>query len=205
MAESKAQVGSSPFHTKGLVYQGAKDFYASRVPGGLGAVVALIAPLDLRAFFQQEFIFGARYDILPLIPISEAAARATGISHEELVSENARWVAERDVNGIFKLFLRLTSARMVASMLPKASMQYFNFGTARGSLIGDNQLDAFQTGIPVQLAPWMVWVVRGFAPVPLTLAGARNIAVSQPDRPETEAKVQGYDICKMVWRITWSS
>ena len=34
MAESKAQVGSSPFHTKGLVYQGAKDFYASRVPGG---------------------------------------------------------------------------------------------------------------------------------------------------------------------------
>ena len=205
MAESKIQVGSSPFHTKGLVYKGAKDFYASRVPGGLEQVFARIQARDLLTFFQQEFLSGAHYDILPLIPISEAAARATGISHEELVSENARWVAERDVNGIFKLFLKLTSARLVASMLPKASMQYFNFGTARGRLIGENQLDAFQTGIPVQLAPWMVWVVRGFAPVPLVLAGARNVAVSQPDRPEAEGRIQEYDVCKMVWRITWSS
>lgn len=205
MDETKPQGIRSPFQTKGLVYQGAKDFYSSRVPGGLEAVFSQIDLAELRAFFQQPFNANDRYDVMPIIPISAAAARTAGISHELLVTENARWLAQRDVNGVFRLFLKLTSPRMVASMLPKASMQYFHFGSARGLLVGEHQLDAYQSGIPILMAPWMVWVVRGFAPVALELAGAQQISVTQPNPPETEGTVQGYEVCKMAWRITWTS
>ena len=72
----------------------------------------------------------------------------------ELIREAARWQAKRDIGGVFKLILKLASPELVARALPRASMQYFEFGAARGELLGRGRLRAVQTGVPLPLVPW---------------------------------------------------
>ena len=199
------QFGMSPFNTKGLVYVGAKDYYQAHVPGGLPAVCQAIEDPDLRAFFQQEFVSHRKYDILPLVPISAAAAAAVGVSSSELVRANARWLAERDIHGIYSIFLKLSSPRLVAPMLPKASLQYFSFGTAKGEMEDSHCLLAYQSGLPVLLAPWMMWAVSGFAPVALEMAGAKQVTVRQHGGLTDERTFHGHPICKLTWRIQWAA
>ncbi len=204
MPKPDPKLGKSPFCTKGLVYLGAKEFYQNNIPGGLAAVYKGLADERLRAFFQQEFVDQFKYDILPLVPISAAAAAVAGTSPEDLVRSNARALAQRDINGIYSLFLRMSSPKMVATMLPKASLQYFSFGTAKGEMQGPTSLLAYQSGIPTDAAAWMMWAVQGFAPVALELAGAHLVTVLQQGNLVSEGSFQGYPVCKLTWRIQWA-
>jgi hypothetical protein len=196
--------GKSPFLVKGLVYNGAKDYYEGHVRGGLQAVFDQISSEPLRAFFEQRFLPSVKYDILPILPISHAAAQAQGIPQEQLVVDNARYLADQHINGIYKVLLKLSSPKRVASMLPRASIQYFDFGTARGQLLDNQTLRAIQTGVPSELASWMVWVVDGFAEVALVMAGASNVKVSLKDNPVKDGVVEGYETSALKWEIRWN-
>ena len=98
--------GTSGFRTKGLTYASARAYYDVAVPGGAAAVSEAIAKTGdeaLAAFFNQPFTSGSWYDVLPIATISAFAARLRGVSHAQLVRENAAWVAKRDLAGVYRL------------------------------------------------------------------------------------------------------
>ncbi len=170
-------------HAKGLVYRGAQDFYALRVPGGVEAVAVRLDPLE-RAFFEQRFLPGGWYDATQIFAISRSAAEASAITHAQLVRENAAWVARRDIHGVYKFLLRLASPGAVAVRLARASMQYFDFGTAESKLQGIGTCEAIQAGIPEVLGSWFAWAAEGFVPVALAASGATDIGVEARLEPE---------------------
>ena len=172
------------------MYRGAQDFYALRVPGGVEAVAVRLDPLE-RAFFDQRFLPGGWYDARHIFAISGAAADASGITHAQLVRENAAWVARRDIHGVYRFLLRLASPSAAAVRLPRASMQYFDFGTAEAKLDDDGRCVAVQAGIPELLGPWFAWAAEGFVPVALGAAGATNVGVGTRVEPDTDRSASG--------------
>lgn len=169
--------GASSFRCKGLVYQGAKRFYDQRVPGGAKQVGSLVTDEALRVFWDQSFVAGGWYDALPIVELSRIAAHAAGVPHTQLVKESARNVAERDVNGVYKVLLKLASPELVVKRLPRAALQYFDFGTTREEQLEGKSFTALQSGIPEIMGAWMSTCIAGFAPVALELAGAKNVRV----------------------------
>lgn len=192
----------SPFHAKGLVYQGARHFYAARVRGGLEAFRRHLEP-ELAEFFDQPFLAGSWYDILPIVSLSQTAARLSGLAHHQLVRQNAAWVAERDMNGVYRFALKLTSPAAVVSRLPRLSLQYFDFGRAEGEMTGDRRFETWRHGIPEVLAQWMIWVTEGFTPVVLEAAGADRVAVSVPEQ-QHDGTVLGFSTVRMHFVMEWT-
>src|ERR1700722_4018132 len=94
--------GEPSFPAKGLVFLGAREFYAQYVQGGCDAIRAHLDP-TVAAFFDQRFLSGGWYHVMPILPISHAAARVTGKPHPRIVRENAEWMAKRDLRGIYRV------------------------------------------------------------------------------------------------------
>ena len=198
-----ATAAPSTFHAKGLMYRGALDFYEHFLPGGLDALRGEL-DAELREFFLDEsFLASSWYDILPIIPISQAAARVKGIAHRELVRANAAWIADRDMRGVHRFILRVASAKLVVGRLPRLSMQYFDFGDTDGRMVDERRFETTRVGIPVVLADWMVWVIEGFTPVVLQAAGARVVLVEQLGR-EPDGRMAGMDTVRIELAIRWT-
>jgi hypothetical protein len=166
------------FNIKGLIYRGTQEFYGSRLPGGLAALKAQLVDPTLVRFFEQDFVPGGWYDLVPLMAINQAAARVAGIPHTDLVTQNSAYIAERDINGVYRLLLKLASPELVAAKLPRASLQYLDFGEAEGKFVGKKEFHAVQRRIPAAFAGWMAAGVRGFAPTALMIAGAKNVEIT---------------------------
>ena len=164
---------------KGLVYRGAQEFLETRVPGGRGLLLEALREASLRAFVSQPFVTGGWYDVLPIVPMSRAAAQVAGTPHLQYVRENAAWLARRDIHGVYRALLKLASVELVVSRLPRASIQYFDFGTAAGKLHGPADYHATQHGVPEPIATWLIACVEGFVPVALKTAGARTVEVER--------------------------
>jgi hypothetical protein len=193
--------GDAPFQAKGLVYLGAREYYAGHIAGGCDAVRAHLAP-DLTTFFDQSFLTGGWYDAMPILPISVAAARASGKSHPRFVRENAEWMAKRDLRGIYKLIVAMASIEMVAERLPDLSLRYLNFGRADGKMVGDKAFESNRYGIPAPLADWFVAATNGFVPVALGTAGATNVRVrAEPHVPDGHA--HGVTLVRTKFEIHW--
>lgn len=171
----------APFRASGLVYDGARAFIALRVPGGVDAFAASLPP-KLAAFWRQIFLASGRYDALPIVELSAHAAKLCGLTHAQFVTENARWLADRDVHGVYRLLLKVLSPATVVMRLPKASMRYFEFGTASSELVAPDTCRSTQSGIPVAMLDWFVAASVGFCDVALKLAGAKDVKVREVSR-----------------------
>ncbi|GAC1353330.1 MAG: hypothetical protein NVSMB1_25820 [Polyangiales bacterium] len=173
-------LGAGPFHAKGLVYHGARDYYDLKVPGGSGAARARAIKKhpELARFFDNAMIAGGWYDVMPILPYSLAAAELSQIPHSQLVRENAAWLARRDLRGVYRVVLSLASIDLIATRVPALSMRYFDFGSADATIFGKGVMESSRKGIPRDLVEWFVWAVEGFVPVSLKLAGAREVTVS---------------------------
>ena len=193
--------GKPPFRAKGLVFLGARDFYAEHVPGGCEAVRASLPP-DLGAFFDQQFLSGGWYDVMPILPISAAAGRVAKEPHPRIVRENARWLAKRDLRGIYKLVVSMASVEMVAERLPDLSLRYFDFGSADGKMVGTTAFESTRCGIPASLADWFMFATSGFVPVALESAGAKEVRVhAWPHVPDGHA--HGVPLVRTRFEISW--
>lgn len=196
--------GKSPFCCKGHVYLAAQTFYDERVPGGWIAVVEAAETAELREFASQLFLASALYDVLPIVPLSRAAAHLCGLSHRQLVMENARWVARRDMTGTYRLLLKLAAPAIVAPRLPRVSMRYFDFGGASADKKDERCFSAVQTGVPEPLADWMAWCVDAFVPVVLEATGAKDVIVRRPTRAARDGERGGVPTVSMHWEIAWT-
>jgi hypothetical protein len=193
--------GGSPFLAKGIVFLTARAFYEHRVPGGLAAVYDKIRDEPTVAFLEQRFLTGGWYDLFPVLTASSAAARACQMSTLELVRETAKWQAERDLTGIYRMILAIASPSAVAQRLPSLSKQYFNFGDADGKMMGDGAFESNRWGIPAPLEGWFATVTTGYVPVALEKAGARNVKVRWDSTPE--GKAHGVPTVRIKFDIRW--
>lgn len=192
---------SAAFNTKGLVFLGARQFYSEQVDGGCDAVRAYLDP-ELATFFDQTFLSGAWYDVMPLLPISVAASRAARMPHSRMVRENAQWMAKRDLRGIYRLIVAVASAEMIVERLPALSLRYFDFGHADGKMVGDKSFETTRFGIPASLADWFVVATLGFVPYALGLAGAKDVRVhASPHAPDGHA--HGVALVRTKFEIRW--
>ena len=197
-----AQQLESPFHCKGLVYQGARDFYQESVPGGVEAVGSHLPRPELAMLLRDRTLAGSWYDVAPIVGISRLAARLSGVPHPRFVRENAAWMAKRDLDGVYRFLLRVTSPDIAIDRLTRLSMQYFDFGGCDGERLGQGRFISRRTGIPEPLAPWMAWAVEGFVPVVLAAAGAKEVRV-RSSSPTVEGDVLGTRTVGLAFEISW--
>jgi len=190
-----------PFRAKGLVFLGAREFYESHLPGGCDAVRALL-DADTVAFFDQRFLSGAWYDVMPILAISHAAARASATSHVRIVRDNAAWMAKRDLRGIYRLVVTMATIEMVVGRLPDLSLRYFDFGSADGKMVGDKLFESNRLGIPAPLADWFANAATGFIPVALECAGATNVRV-RGSHHVADGHAHGVPLMRTKFHISW--
>jgi hypothetical protein len=167
--------GLGPLRAKGMIYLGAGRYYAGHVPGGVEAVLARLSSPKIVAFLRQPFVAGGWYDVGPLIPFGEAAAQVAGVTHMDFLRQQARAQAQSDINGVYKMLLKLATPEMVMSRLPRAASQYFDFVRAEVKEIGPKHWQSSAHGIPAVAAQQYMTTTEAFVVRALELAGAKNL------------------------------
>lgn len=193
---------SHPFRAKGIVYQAAHAYYDEHVPGGWDRVVESLAP-DVKPFFAQIHLASAWYDAMPLVPMTEAAARVAGTSFEEVVTGNARWMARRDLTATYRFLFKVLAPGFVAPRLPTLSLRYFQLGEVR-TVPEHERLTAGMTRVPRALAPWLACAVRAFVEEALQISGASRVTVESHTTNDHDV-VAGVPTCTLHLAISWST
>jgi hypothetical protein len=155
------------------------------------------------ALLEEKFIAGGWYPVMPILPSAVAAARLRKMPVASHVRENAVWVAQRDLRGVYRVVLGLASVEAVAMRLGGLSMRYFDFGAANTRKAGPNEVQSERVGIPAPLGSWFTWCAEGFVPVALKLAGAKSVAV-HASSPRPDGEVQGVPTVRLSFRIAWT-
>ncbi len=194
--------GEGPFRVKGVVYQGLVASFDARVPGGSVGVFSSLDDPDTKRFFETRFLAGSTYDFLPLLEASMAAARIAGQSWREFVRGGARLQAERDMKGVYRMFLKLASPSLVVERLPRILMQYFAFGRVSGELAKPGRYEARIEGIPKPVSPWLGAAAEGFMPFVMATAGAKDLRfVIHPS--SSSGDVRGMELVTTRFAIIW--
>jgi hypothetical protein len=194
--------GESPFRTKGNVYKSLFDSADTRVPGGRKAVLEQIDDPALAKFFSQNFLAASTYDVLPIVPFGMVGAKILNVPYLEFVRGGAAFTARRDMNGIYKVLLKLASPEAVVKRLPRILIQYFNFGKVEGNATSSCSYQARATGIPQPILLWVTNAARGFIPVVMAAAGARDTEVVI-DAPEPDRKEHGVMLFRTSFEVRW--
>jgi hypothetical protein len=194
--------GESPFHVRGTAYIGHLEWLDRHFPGGRAAFLAALTP-PMRAFFNQTFLAISMHDFLPLAAAGQVCARVMGKSLFDFVEMRARHQAAVDIEGVYKILLKLSSPRLVATRLPKIMSNYFDFGeTSR--LTDDEPLCVrFQVAtLPQLLVEWFTACYTGYVEVVLGAAGGHLptidfVAEAAPD-------LHGFAASRLTGIVRWS-
>jgi hypothetical protein len=193
--------GDSPFHVKGHVYRSSMGLYALSVPGGLAAVLERLDPAH-RSFFDQHFLTASWYDALPMLPLSGAAAAALGKPHYEAMRDRASVQVESDAVGVYRVILAMASPEMLVPRLPRAMMQYFDFGEATSAITSPTSCQVTHAGVPMPIVPLGVPLADGFLTTALRLAGA-NAITFDADPPERDGVAFGTPTYTLRFNVGW--
>jgi hypothetical protein len=193
--------GESPFHIRGTGYLGHLAWVDQQFPGGRTAFLALLSP-PMRTFFSQTFLAISMHDFLPLASAGQVCARALGMPFVEFVEMRARHQAQVDVAGVYRVLLKLTSARMIAAKLPGIMTKYFDFGETR-ALSDDPLCVKFEvTKVPEMLVDWFLGCYTGYVEVVVGAAGGQLPTLDFHPSPTSE--LHGFAACKVVGTVRWS-
>lgn len=197
--------GSSPFHTKGLVFQGAREIFDKTVRGGTESVLAAVHREDgaLGRYLEGPFAAGSWYDALPLVPLFATAARLRGVTPGKLTRELGAHLARRDLRGVYRAILQAGSLDAVAVRLPELTVRYFDFGEVQISRDGAQTALARRSGIPDLLVPFVASFVEGFTPSALALVGAVDVRVTFQD-PKSETVASRFPTMRLEWLVSWT-
>jgi hypothetical protein len=195
-------VGTSPFHVKGHVYTKMIDDFAQNVPGGVAAVLARADDPTLSRFAAQRFTAAGWYDALPMMPLSLAHARVLGIPYHVHLRDRGRYVAARDIPGVYRFLLRLATPDMVMRRMPRAAVQYFDFGPSDVVFVGKQRAFTNQAGVPETLVPLIAATTEGFVATALEMAGAHRVVVRCTATSKDGAR-DGIDTFTVTLEATW--
>jgi hypothetical protein len=196
--------GEGPFHVKGTAYIGLLGHYGGRVPGGIDAIVAQFGKDEpLIAFFKQRFLSSAWYDVGPSTLLSLVAANLLGVPHLDLLRQQARAQAERDIGGVYRLVLKLAKPEMVMARLPVAATRYFDFVRAEVREIRPKCWESIAHGVPELARPAYQAGTEAFVVRALELSGAAEVK-HRWSPPEAEGQAHGVDIVGLRREVSWT-
>jgi hypothetical protein len=194
--------GESPFHIRGTGYLGHLAWVDKHFPGGRSAFLALLAP-PMRAFFSQTFLAISMHDFLPLASAGQVCAGALKMQFVEFVEMRARHQAELDVAGVYRVLLKLTTARLVAGKLPVIMAKYFDFGATRALSDDEPLCVKFEVAsIPEILIDWFFGCYTGYVEIMVGAAGGHLPTLDFHPTPTSE--LHGFPACKIVGTVRWS-
>lgn len=201
-AEFPAVTGASPFRCKGVLYLGSFEYFDRYLSGGRRAVLDSLEDPELARFYGQPFLAGSWYDTFPAIPMQHASARLARQPVSDFVKRLARWQAERDVHGVYRVLLQLAAADMIVERVPLLATRYFDFVKIEQQKLGPRDYDAVITGVPAALATLYMSVTEPFLSVAMETAGARNVRFLWA-APEPHGKRGGVEIVRLRRRLGW--
>jgi hypothetical protein len=180
--------GTSPFHLKGVAYQGHTAYADHFIPGGARAVAAAFRDPALRTFFEQQFLAASWYDALPIVPVWHVCARLLEQNDSDFLRIRTRHQAERDIGSVYRFLLKLASAESVAVRVPLIVQRYFAFASTDASVVSPGLVRVLVKGVPSLLVPWLRIVSETYVRVALELAGAKFVQILRlPSGPSGEA------------------
>lgn len=194
--------GESPFRCKGLLYTELIAYCGEFVPGGWDRAFGMIGDPRLRGFLKTRFVVGGWYDVFPLITANRAVAMALGQPYLEWLRKFARWQLERQLNGVYRFFLKVGSPEWVVQRLPGLVSKYYEFLQSEVEQVAPRIYLSRVSGVPaIAEAGYKVSTESGIVLV-LELAGAKNVRhrwlSSEPDGEKHKLK-----IVKLVREIRW--
>jgi hypothetical protein len=195
--------GESPFHIKGVAYLGHVDYVGSNIPGGLEGSLRDFHDPALREFFAQRFFATNWYDVFPLVAAGYACAHLKGLTLPDFLRARTRWQAERDVNGVYKLLLKLASAEAVAMRLPRLVATYCDFGKTEARVDQPNVVEGSMTGVPEPLYAWYSTIAQTYTEYALGVANAKNPR-ARLGAKQVDGRHHGLDTCVLRMTITWA-
>src|SRR5262249_50284455 len=139
---------------KGVAYRGSLKQYDTLVKGGSAAVLDAVRQTDLSLFARQDFFVSRWYDIVPMAYLDQIAADSAGMPLYDFMRAGAELQAQLDMNGVYKLLLRLFSPESALTKLASFSSQYFNFGKPKVELRGPRHAEVQAAEVPAFLADW---------------------------------------------------
>ncbi len=169
--------GEGPFHVKGLSYRGHQKFIDDHVPGRYAGIVTQLDP-GLQKFYAQPFLASCWYDLAPLVAVAPVCAAACGLSTEAYLHRRAQIQVDQDVSGVYAYLIKLASARMIATRLPRLITQYFDFSTVVSRTVEDDRVITCHGGLPRAFAPWLAAVALAYLERVLEIAGAKDFTIS---------------------------
>lgn len=196
--------GESAFHIKGVVLNGLLEYIEKNVHGGAEAAREHVRDPAIRTFLEQTFLAGGWYDFLPVLHFLGATAQAANLSAEDFIAAHAKWQAERDVHGIYRVLLKVSSPEAVGKRLPNAYARYFDFGRVETLSLSRTASEVLVSGLPTILLDWYKVSVGAAAVAMLELAGARGVT-SHYLVPEPDGSKGGVPTVRFRVRRTWKS
>jgi hypothetical protein len=193
--------GNSPFHVKGSVWHGIREYVDERVAGGLGAVSARLDAAH-QAFFAGTFTNSGWYDLLPVVRVSQAIARAMGLDIAEYMRVSAMWHAERDMKGAFAPVLRSDAPEAVCRRYASIHALLYDFG--RAEVVGEEprRVHACAYGLPEPIAGWWMRASESYLDPVLRAAGAREPRLAW--RPiEADGEQFGVPLVRVASTTSW--
>ncbi|HEU4413036.1 MAG TPA: hypothetical protein VFS43_47780 [Polyangiaceae bacterium] len=196
--------GASPFRAKGSFYLGSQEFAEERITGGWAAIVEQCRHTPaLARFLGQRFLAASWYDALPLSELARAGARAASLPYATFTRQRAEWQAERDVSGLYRVLLRLTSPDVVIDRLARMVAQRFDFGSSRVEVVGDKRLRFVRAGVPRPLAPWQVSMSEPYTTHLMRMAGARDPSFLASPSFEVDGMAHSVPTVSIVFEGSW--
>jgi hypothetical protein len=167
------RVGESPFLVKGTVFRGVLEHFDEAVAGGSKAAIERLPP-HLVKFFDQPFLAASQFCYLPLFPLCAAVGQILVVPPARVLRGAADYVAMRDINSVYRVFLKLASPDMLVSRLPDVWNRYFNFGRMEYRLLGPRRFEVRAYGFPTVYAQLFGSVIIGWLDAGFRLTGAKS-------------------------------
>jgi hypothetical protein len=198
----------SGFNVRGSIWMGKREYVDARVPGGLNAVLEAMDNDDVRVFFSQTFLPGTWVDVFPMVPVTEAIARATGMTFEASLARSGEFQAERDMRGIFRLLvhrllLQKATPNMVVDRYPQIYRQYYDFGSMDNTRHERGSVTTRITGFPEAVAEWWIRATGAYLERVLQDVGARTPKVSF-DAPQPEGLHDAHPLVSITMNTSWT-
>ena len=165
-------------------------------------MLARIEDEALKNFLAQNFLAASWYDVMPLLAFSKMAAQVANVPHSKYARDGARFTANRDINGVHRVFLKLASPKLVADRLPRMMLQYFDFGSVEAEATGPRSYEILAREIPEPISEWLMLMIEGFVPVALQLAGAQSV-VAKMDPPKPDGSAKGVSLVATRLHLVW--
>jgi hypothetical protein len=190
------------FQVKGIAYRGLLLSLQDRIEGTVERFLSELADEGLRKFFEQTFLASVWYDVYPLHRATPAATRAIGLTEAEGLRQLTRTNAERDVSGVYRTLLQVSSPEQLGARLQRLNSTLFDFGTINIQREAPRCIDCIASGVPIVIAEWYGCMLSEYVKQALRLTHILNpscrVGVSPPTGQE-----RGSPVARIQLEWTW--